>query len=440
MLSIPERRGRADHGSQETQALPAMRPSRASHAIALGIVSLTLACQPSDSAVSTELVQSRTQRGDTAVVRTISGSTWGDSAVLERDLTIGVEDGDERYMFGSINAIAVDASGRLLVLDGQARSVRVYDSTGAHLADWGRDGAGPGEFRSPDAGLAVLSNGDVVVRDPGNARMQKFSPDGTPRDTWSVISGQWRSREPLFVNGDTLLTLQPSREITDINNVSMALVRIAPNGAVIDTLALPVQGAEREQVTARRGNNNASLPVPWTTSSQWTWHPRGYFVSGNSDAYRITLQQPQRVLQIERDVLAQRVADNERAQETERVTAGMRWLDSSWTWNGAPIPDTKPAFEQLFAARDGRVWVLRAGAAVERATPETDDNGVVLRYTERRTFDVFEEDGTFLGSVAVPDEFGARPAPVFARNAVWAVVQGANGEPQVARFRLVGVN
>jgi hypothetical protein len=237
-----------------------------------------------------------------------------------------------------------------------------------------------------------------------------------------------------------MLTLQPSREITDINNVSMALVRIAPNGAVIDTLALPVQDAAREQVTARRGNNNASLPVPWTTTSQWTWHPRGYFVSGNSDAYRITLQQPQRLLRIERDVPSERVADNERAQETERVTAGMRWLDSSWTWNGVPIPATKPAFEQLFAATDGRVWVLRAGAAVERATPETDDNGVVLRYTERRTFDVFEEDGTFLGTVAVPEEFGTRPAPVFTRNAVWAVVQGANGEPQVARFRLVGGN
>ena len=39
-------------------------------------------------------------------------------------------------------------------------------------------GEGPGELNSPGGGLAVLTDGRVVVRDPGNQRLQVFSADG----------------------------------------------------------------------------------------------------------------------------------------------------------------------------------------------------------------------------------------------------------------------
>jgi DNA-binding beta-propeller fold protein YncE len=42
----------------------------------------------------------------------------------------------------------------------------------------GKPGSGPGEFSAP-GGVAVASNGDVLVADFYNHRIQKFSADGT---------------------------------------------------------------------------------------------------------------------------------------------------------------------------------------------------------------------------------------------------------------------
>lgn len=72
-------------------------------------------------------------------------------------------------------------------------------------------------------------HGRIVVRDPGNARLQVFGADGEAVATWAVISWQCRSREPLYATGDTLLTLQPSGVVADINNVvqALALARMA---------------------------------------------------------------------------------------------------------------------------------------------------------------------------------------------------------------------
>ncbi len=403
---------------------------------ALALLFTVAACASQDTAASGTRRAERTQRGDTTVVRTVAGSVWGDSAMLVPEVTVGVLDGDERYMFGSISAIAVDARERLFVLDQQARSVRVYDSAGTYIDSWGRDGAGPGEFRSPDAGLAILSDGRVVVRDPGNSRAQLFSPEGDPLETWPVISGQWRSREPFYRAGDTLLTAQPSAIVGDINRVSLALVRIAPDGRVLDTLEVPTEGFAPVQVTARQGNNNASLPVPWSPSEQWTWHPAGYFVFGNSAEYRITLRNRSAPLQIERVVAAVPIDDEERAQETARVTAGMRWLDSSWQWNAEPIARVKPAFTKILAATDGRVWLVRPGAATRLATPERDENGVEILYAEKQDFDVFEPDGTYLGTVAVPEQMEFRPTPVILGDQLWAVVRAESGEQRVVRYRL----
>lgn len=158
---------------------------------------------------------------------------------------------------------------------------------------------------------------------------------------------------------------------------------------------------------------------------------------GDSRRCGVSLLKPEGVLRIKRDVEPERVADDERAQEEARVTAGMRWLDPLWQWNGEPIPDTKPLFAQLFAARDGRIWVLRSGKQQDRAIVETDENDVELRFTEQRFFDAFAQDGEFLGSVRVPDNMQIRPSPVFLTSHVWAVTEGEAGEQGITRFALV---
>ena len=62
--------------------------------------------------------------------------------------SIGVFDGPEAFIFGEVGD--VDLSGDpVYVLDVQAEEVRVFSTTGAHLASFGEPRQGPGEFVTP---------------------------------------------------------------------------------------------------------------------------------------------------------------------------------------------------------------------------------------------------------------------------------------------------
>ena len=132
-------------------------------------------------------VSRRDTLGDTVVVRTLSGSVWGAPARLEERMSIGVADGAEELMLGNVRAIALGPDGTIHVLEGTP-SLKQFTPAGAYIRTVGRLGSGPGEYRRPDGGLAVLSDGRIVVRDPGNGRMATFAKDGTPLETWRISS------------------------------------------------------------------------------------------------------------------------------------------------------------------------------------------------------------------------------------------------------------
>lgn len=121
--------------------------------------------------------------GDTTVVRTLAGSVWGAEAALVPEVSIGALDGPEEYLFGSIWSIAVDGDRNVYVFDEQAHDIRVYDATGAYVETLGGRGEGPGEFSRAEA-MALLPDRRLVVRDPGNQRVQVFGPGPGELDEW----------------------------------------------------------------------------------------------------------------------------------------------------------------------------------------------------------------------------------------------------------------
>lgn len=114
--------------------------------------------------------------------------------------------------FSRVTSIGAAGDGRIFVLDGQERQVRVFSPEGERLGTIGRQGSGPGEFESP-SGLGVL--GDTVwVEDFDTRGVTLFSTDGDllksvigptnalevgdpPRTVMVPISG-WDLREQLF--------------------------------------------------------------------------------------------------------------------------------------------------------------------------------------------------------------------------------------------------
>jgi outer membrane protein assembly factor BamB len=74
--------------------------------------------------------------------------------------------------FVRLQAIAIDAAGRLHALDSQQGLIEVLDATtGTYLTSYGAKGSGPGELSLP-LGMAVNGAGETAVSDAENQRIE----------------------------------------------------------------------------------------------------------------------------------------------------------------------------------------------------------------------------------------------------------------------------
>ena len=386
----------------------------------------------------------RSMAGDTAVIRTESGSVWGAPARLVPEVSIGEMEGDLEYLFGSVRSIAVAADGTIYVVDGQVPDLRAFSADGRFLRTLGRPGEGPGELKSPDGGLVILSDGRILVRDPGNARIQVYAPSGDALETWSIRGG-FNTSNALFQDRDdnvyTQILVDPQAEVRDW---VIGLVRIGPDGTPGDTLVPPTSGFEAPELESRRVEKGETVGVsrngvPFAASEQETLHPGGYWIHGVSTEYRFALKRPGDPLIIERVARRVPVTAGEKSEDEFRVTRNMRQNQPDWRWNGPPVPSEKPAFLRFYAGRDGRIWVQIPQPGVEGEDLNYDPrnpDAVPNRWTEPVAFDVFQEDGTYLGEVTAPEGFSAYPTPIFDGDTVWAVTRDELGVQRVVRYHI----
>lgn len=418
----------------------------------LALSALTAACSASDARPSWQATVDTV--GDTIVVRTVQGSVWEEERVLVPEITIGVIEGEDAYMLGQVAGLAVNAAGEIFALDQQVPVIRRYGPDGRHVADVGREGGGPGEYRRPDGGLALLPDGRLVIRDPGNALLTVFTPDGSYSAGWQLPSGGGlSSSRKLYVDtAGNLYTMVLLERDVDVTRWTYGLAVLTSDGQHNDTLRVPKWNHDPPVVTARTENSTSSNNVPFSPGINWTFSPFGYFVGGASTDYRVELIKPDGVLRIERAWEPVAVSAAEKAANEERITANMRNMVPNWRWNGPPIPDTKPPYRGVAVGEDGRVWVLLSQPGIE-ITDDDDDAPAATgqpggapprprprRFREPIVYDVFEPDGTYLGRVRAPDGFSQYPEPVFRGDYVWAVQRDELDVPQIVRYRVTPVS
>ena len=104
----------------------------------------------------------------------------GAAALLERldgDLRLGsLEEGPGGDAFGLIADVKEGADGSFYVLDTRLHQLKRFSAEGRLLAQAGRSGRGPGEFRAPMM-VQVADSGTLLLLDPGNARLNSYDAD-----------------------------------------------------------------------------------------------------------------------------------------------------------------------------------------------------------------------------------------------------------------------
>ena len=130
-------------------------------------------------------------RSRTATVEEIDGVRYvhnhapvqGDDPGLGLELikTIGsTETDDDRYiLLLPLDAVTGD-DGSLFIMDSRRPAIRKYGPDGVFVADFGREGSGPGEFRGSIC-MDRDQAGNLYFTDMNNTRLGSFSPAGEVR-------------------------------------------------------------------------------------------------------------------------------------------------------------------------------------------------------------------------------------------------------------------
>jgi streptogramin lyase len=114
---------------------------------------------------------------------------------------------ESKSSFWGPRGIAVDSQGHVLIADTGNKRIVVFDSNGNYLSEFGSGGFDPGQFDEP-VGVAVGPDGIVYVTDTWNQRVQSFISDQTgtiysPYKQWDVNAwfGQSLDNKPFIAVG-----------------------------------------------------------------------------------------------------------------------------------------------------------------------------------------------------------------------------------------------
>jgi hypothetical protein len=388
-----------------------MRRMTAGLALGTGMILVLGGCGGDGAGVPQPIVT------DSAGIRIVTNpdrGAWaeGEGWRLEEELRIGVDAGPTELQFGSVVGVDADPSGRIYVLDGQARQVRVFGPDGRLVTSFGRGGGGPGEFSQMLAQqmpglLFVLQDGSVAIPDMGNARIAHFGPDG------EVLGSQ-----PITLDdGIPMLWTRSAdraiyRQVRRMGMPGMPASEAVPSDRIIRMDGL---GGEEEVVLEvppgeSFGTGAGGMPQIriFAPEPVWAVLSDGRLVTGSNHRYSLELRTPGG------DVESITRRDVQRREVTSRDEGAFREIFRD-AWGEAGIPPDMvsqlmtavsfepwwPALAQLLAGPEGTLWV-------QRVDPESGVRDLTVEDLQAGRFgsprwDVFGVDGTYLGSVDVPE-------------------------------------
>jgi DNA-binding beta-propeller fold protein YncE len=151
--------------------------------------------------------------------------------------------------------IAVDGNGNVLVADTNNGRVEKFSPTGTFLSTIGTKGSGQGQLGLPN-GIAIDRAGNIYVADAGNHRVQKLAPDGTLVAEWSP-----------GLYGPRRIATGPDDSIYVVDQGRTRIVKFSPDGKVLTTWGSSGSGDGQF-------NDHTSVAVDPTTNKVYVADPR----------------------------------------------------------------------------------------------------------------------------------------------------------------------
>lgn len=321
---------------------------------------------------------------------------------------IGTAEGaPEQQLHRVQGAVRLD-DGTIVIANGGSGEVRWYSSDGLHLVTAGREGDGPGEFRS-QTWIGLARGDSVYVWDSRLARLSVFDPDGRfardvspplpPGTTWPTMHGA-------LADGSVLLSRGPvwfsDSGVIGVQRPALSILVVSPAGVPADSLG-PFRGRAAWLRPGSEQGSGIRQEVPFgpatliaaVDSMIWvgdnaTAEVRAYDAAGELRRI-VRLQDRPRLPVRPEHIEAFREERLSTVPPIPEIREGMRALLEE-----VPSPDVMPAFRALLADAEGNLWM-------EEPRAPGDEQPVWI---------VLDRAGRFLGRVETPagltiDQIGA---------------------------------
>jgi hypothetical protein len=357
--------------------------------------------------------------------------SWRDATLVE-EIRIGQLEGPDEYMFGSVGHLAVGSSGVIYAYDQQLESIRMYGNDGEYAGAVGRRGQGPGEFNQV-IGMGVLPDGRLAVLHVSPHTVTLFTSSGAYSDVYTVPSQLHAPRMfEIDIMGHLYVKAAQPKPPSS-GEWDFWLLKLSVQGRMLDRIPMPKENRKPERGVVYTSDGPYRY---YSTATRYAWSPLAHLIVGRNSDYTFEIRAGEVPTVVTRPFAAVAVSDEERDQwnawsDYSRAQARSRGMSPA---PGGALPEVKPAYKDIYVGDDGRIWVHRHVAAVERDLPPraAGDDRPLIRWREPTTFDVFEPDGRFLGTVVLP--WDTLPY-VFRGRHIWALHTGTPGA-QIVRFRV----
>lgn len=334
--------------------------------------------------------------------------------VPERRLT--APNGKLAHPFSSVTGFRDLGGGRTMISDGIDQVVVVADWAKGRLDTLGRVGQGPGEYKTPDA-LVALPRGATLLVDLGNGRLSVFDAAGKYRESMPIAQGQLA---PGRIGGLQLIMPRGADGEGRLYYQSMASGPRADSGAVVrwdrvkntkDTVAMVKLPALVSRTTSGADSRSTRQRAnPYPMQDGWTVTSDGRIALVRAPGYRVDWVGSDRAFTKGKPIAVTPVSigkneklewvgeqansglnvsvENRNGQVSMSFRRGRAGGDDEapdldqYVW-----PATKPPFVvgELFPTPTGEIWV-------ERSTPAG----------AARSYDVFDQRGELVGRIILP--------------------------------------
>ena len=342
------------------------------------------ACGPETTPAGDLAITTDTVGGIVRVTNTGTAPAWQLAPVVSIGPASLSETGAPEE-FGRVNSATLGPDEAVFVADGFNDEVRVFGLDGTYRRTFGRNGDGPGEFRSL---YSVAWMGDrLLTLDPSLGRIGVFSADGEWLGQQRVegsYSGSAADIRLMPVGPDEFYRLALLRDATGIESL---LVGHDSGGETGDTLSLlrPPPGPAGF-ILCQYGEMITSFPIPFGPGLTQHPGPGAVMYSAMTDAYRIAITRAggDTLRVIERPLPPEPISDEEWAagnRDFEELLAERP--DAECDPRRPSRPEAKSFIRSIFIAPDGKLWVE------------------VIRTAGNR-WEIFDAEGRLLGTVPAP--------------------------------------